>query len=137
MGTRGDMPIVPPPLSGVLKDTGRLLGAFVLGSIGTTIGTLVALKLLPLASLGEHGWKMASALMSRHIGGAVRTNHSRVRQRKGYPQADWPPGKTRLQCPHCSSMYLLQRVTIMTGGPPIPRVGAYSGHILGIAVLPI
>eukprot|EP00897_Mesotaenium_endlicherianum_P000759 jgi/Mesen1/10684/ME000009S10475 len=55
----------------VVKDTGRLLQAFLLGAAGTVAGTLVAFKLLPLRSLGSDGWKIAAALMSRHIGGAV------------------------------------------------------------------
>eukprot|EP00898_Chlorokybus_atmophyticus_P008337 jgi/Chlat1/8504/Chrsp80S00639 len=55
----------------VLRETGRLLLAFVLGSFATLAGTLTALKLLPLRSLGEDGWKVASALMARHIGGAI------------------------------------------------------------------
>lgn len=55
----------------VVRDTGRLLGAFALGAIGTVGGTLVALVLFPMAHLGHDAWKMAAALCSRHIGGAV------------------------------------------------------------------
>ena len=55
----------------VVRDTGRLLGAFALGAIGTVGGTLVALALFPMAHLGHDAWKMAAALCSRHIGGAV------------------------------------------------------------------
>ena len=39
--------------------------------MGTVVGTLVAFSLLPLRSLGSDSWKIAAALMSRHIGGAV------------------------------------------------------------------
>ena len=55
----------------MVRDTGRLLGAFVLGAVGTVGGTLVALAAFPMAHLGGDAWKMAAALMARHIGGAV------------------------------------------------------------------
>jgi len=55
----------------VLRDTGRLLGAFALGALGTLLGTCVALAVFPMASLGADAWKMAAALCARHIGGAV------------------------------------------------------------------
>ena len=42
----------------VIKDTGRLLLIFFIGSIATVCGTLVALKMLPLRSLGADGWKV-------------------------------------------------------------------------------
>ena len=41
----------------VFKDTGRLLVAFLLGSVATVIGTLVAFKALPLLDMGADGWK--------------------------------------------------------------------------------
>jgi hypothetical protein len=37
--------------------------------VATVLGTLVAMVLVPLRSLGPDGWKIASALLSRHIGG--------------------------------------------------------------------
>ncbi|GFQ05838.1 uncharacterized membrane protein yjcl [Phtheirospermum japonicum] len=55
----------------VIKSTGILLLAFLLGSVATTVGTVVALMLVPMRSLGQDGWKIAAALMGRHIGGAV------------------------------------------------------------------
>lgn len=55
----------------VVASTGRLLLAFCLGSVATVVGTLAAIKIVPLQSLGVDGWKIAAALMSRHIGGAV------------------------------------------------------------------
>ncbi|XP_074585068.1 uncharacterized protein LOC141840878 [Curcuma longa] len=55
----------------VLKSTGALLIAFLVGSVATTIGTIVAYLLVPMRSLGSDSWKIAAALMSRHIGGAV------------------------------------------------------------------
>ncbi|KAL3521558.1 hypothetical protein ACH5RR_019707 [Cinchona calisaya] len=55
----------------VIQSTGTLLLAFLLGSVATTIGTAVAFLLVPMRSLGQDGWKIAAALMGRHIGGAV------------------------------------------------------------------
>lgn len=55
----------------VIKSTGKLLLAFLLGSVATTIGTVLAFLLVPMRSLGQDGWKIAAALMGRHIGGAV------------------------------------------------------------------
>ncbi|XP_070016285.1 uncharacterized protein LOC107811552 [Nicotiana tabacum] len=55
----------------VLQSTGTLLLSFLLGSVATTIGTVVAFWMVPMRSLGQDGWKIAAALMGRHIGGAV------------------------------------------------------------------
>ncbi|CAA0831010.1 Protein of unknown function (DUF819 [Striga hermonthica] len=55
----------------VIRSTGTLLLAFLIGSVATTVGTAVAFLLVPMRSLGEDGWKIAAALMGRHIGGAV------------------------------------------------------------------
>lgn len=35
----------------------------------TIIGTVVAYLLVPMRSLGQDSWKIAAALMARHIGG--------------------------------------------------------------------
>lgn len=67
----------PGPFSDSLPTTNSLLcfssrpRSVLPGTIGTLLGTLVAFKLLPLASLGADSWKIASALCARHIGGAV------------------------------------------------------------------
>ncbi|CAN1751541.1 Uncharacterized membrane protein YjcL [Linum perenne] len=58
-------------LRNVIQSTGKLLLAFLLGSVGTVIGTLVAFLLVPMRSLGQDNWKIASALMGSYIGGAV------------------------------------------------------------------
>ncbi|KAJ1258010.1 hypothetical protein BS78_10G040700 [Paspalum vaginatum] len=55
----------------VVRSTGALLLAFLLGSAATTAGTVAAFLLVPMRSLGPDSWKVAAALMSRHIGGAV------------------------------------------------------------------
>jgi len=55
----------------VISDTGTLLIAFLVGTISTIIGTILTYPLFPLKSLGADGWKVASALAARHIGGAI------------------------------------------------------------------
>lgn len=60
-----------PPCRRVLRETGRLLGAFTWGALGTVAGSLLAFWLMPLRVLGADGWKVAAALTARHIGGSV------------------------------------------------------------------
>jgi uncharacterized membrane protein len=55
----------------ILAETGRMLGIFLLGAATTIVGTVTAMLLVPLHSLGGEGWKVAAALQARHIGGAV------------------------------------------------------------------
>ncbi|KAF8113154.1 hypothetical protein N665_0055s0019 [Sinapis alba] len=55
----------------VVQSTGKLLLAFLIGSIATTVGTALAYYLVPMRALGADSWKIAAALMGRHIGGAV------------------------------------------------------------------
>ncbi|XP_010537160.1 PREDICTED: uncharacterized protein LOC104811962 [Tarenaya hassleriana] len=55
----------------VIQSTGKLLLAFLIGSVATTVGTALAYFLVPMRSLGPDSWKIAAALMGRHIGGAV------------------------------------------------------------------
>ncbi|KAG4172672.1 hypothetical protein ERO13_A11G011700v2 [Gossypium hirsutum] len=55
----------------VLRSTGTLLLAFLLGSVSTIIGTLVAFLMVPMRSLGSDNWKIASALMGSYIGESV------------------------------------------------------------------
>ncbi|KAL1206751.1 hypothetical protein V5N11_010605 [Cardamine amara subsp. amara] len=55
----------------VVQSTGKLLLAFLIGSVATTVGTALAYYLVPMRSLGPDSWKIAAALMGRHIGGAV------------------------------------------------------------------
>ena len=58
-------------LKRVISDAGSLLAAFFVGAVSTIIGTLGSLSIVPLKSLGDEGWKVASALAARHIGGAI------------------------------------------------------------------
>uniref|UniRef100_A0A2P2IQ08 Uncharacterized protein LOC105648430 n=2 Tax=Rhizophora mucronata TaxID=61149 RepID=A0A2P2IQ08_RHIMU len=55
----------------VIRSTGSLLSAFLLGSAATVIGTLVAFLIVPMRSLGQDNWKIAAALMGSYIGGGV------------------------------------------------------------------
>ena len=57
-----------------------LLGAFAIGTLGTLVATALVFPLVPLQSLSPGlaannpasiGWKIASALAARHIGGAI------------------------------------------------------------------
>nr|ADN33770.1 hypothetical protein [Cucumis melo subsp. melo] len=53
----------------ILRTTGTLLGVFLLGSVATIIGTVVAFLMVPMRSLGPDNWKIAAALMGSYIGG--------------------------------------------------------------------
>ncbi|KAK9036667.1 hypothetical protein V6N11_078660 [Hibiscus sabdariffa] len=55
----------------VLRSTGKLLLAFLLGSVSTIVGTVVAFRMVPMRSLGSDNWKIASSLMGSYIGGSV------------------------------------------------------------------
>lgn len=57
----------------VIRDTGSLLRCFFVGAISTFIATLATYPLIPMKSIGiaNEGWKVASALAARHIGGAI------------------------------------------------------------------
>ncbi|KAJ4705965.1 Keratin-associated protein (DUF819) [Melia azedarach] len=55
----------------VIRSTGTLLLAFLLGSVATMVGTVVAFLLVPMRSLGADGWKIAAALMGSYIGGSI------------------------------------------------------------------
>ena len=64
------MLLLQADLRRVLRDTGRLLGAFVLGAAATVVATVVSLKFCAMG-LGAESWRVAAALCARHIGGAV------------------------------------------------------------------
>ncbi|KAL6861386.1 hypothetical protein ACP4OV_017086 [Aristida adscensionis] len=55
----------------VVRATGDLLKAFLIGSVATVIGTTVAYLLVPMRSLGQDSWKIAASLMGTYIGGVV------------------------------------------------------------------
>lgn len=55
----------------VMRDTGSLLVAFVVGAFATVAATILAFPLVPMTSLGPNNWRVACALAARHIGGAI------------------------------------------------------------------
>lgn len=55
-------------LSQLLGSAGPTLAAFVVGAVGTLVGTLVAFWLVG-PRLGPEGWKVAAALCASYIGG--------------------------------------------------------------------
>ncbi|KAK0598656.1 hypothetical protein LWI29_036694 [Acer saccharum] len=55
----------------VVRSTGTLLLAFLLGSVATIVGTVVAFLMVPMRSLGQDSWKIAAALMGSYIGGSI------------------------------------------------------------------
>lgn len=61
----------------IFRETGVMLQAFLLGTIGTLLGSFLAMFLLsgPLNSIGLPGdsWKIASALTAKNIGGKKPT----------------------------------------------------------------
>ncbi|GBG00384.1 hypothetical protein Rsub_13136 [Raphidocelis subcapitata] len=65
------MLLLSADLRRVLRETGRLLPAFLLGAACTAAGSVIAMLLFPLTPLGDEGWRIAAALTARHIGGAV------------------------------------------------------------------
>lgn len=56
-----------------IRVTGRLLRAFLVGSVGTIVGTLVAFLLVPMKNI-VGGDKIASALCARHVSSMYRNN---------------------------------------------------------------
>jgi hypothetical protein len=54
----------------VFRDTGSLLAAFLIGTFATVTSTVAAAAVLPMHGV-EGAWKIAAALCSRHIGGAI------------------------------------------------------------------
>jgi uncharacterized membrane protein len=55
----------------VVRDTGSLIIAFFVGALATLVGTVLSFPLVPMKSIGTDGWKVASALTARHIGGGI------------------------------------------------------------------
>ncbi|KAK6135255.1 hypothetical protein DH2020_030998 [Rehmannia glutinosa] len=55
----------------VVRTTGTLFLAFLLGSVATIVGTTVAFLMVPMRSLGQDNWKIAAALMGSYIGGGI------------------------------------------------------------------
>lgn len=52
----------------ILRESGRLLVAYLLGALGTVLGTAIAYYLIPV---GEVAWKLAAVFSATYIGGSV------------------------------------------------------------------
>lgn len=52
----------------IIKEAGPTLVAFVIGAIGTVIGTIIAFYIVPL---GIEGWKLAGIFCSTYVGGSM------------------------------------------------------------------
>jgi uncharacterized membrane protein len=52
----------------ILREAGPTLIAFVIGGIGTVLGTVLAFYLVPL---GDEGWKLAGIFAATYIGGSI------------------------------------------------------------------
>eukprot|EP01025_Chloroclados_australasicus_P000641 TRINITY_DN10266_c1_g2_i3.p1 TRINITY_DN10266_c1_g2~~TRINITY_DN10266_c1_g2_i3.p1 ORF type:complete len:363 (+),score=6.62 TRINITY_DN10266_c1_g2_i3:183-1271(+) len=106
----------------VLKGTGKLLFPFLLGSVFTIMATFIAISLFPLQQLGSDGWKVASALCSRHIGGAV--NYVSVSQALEVGQSAQTAGLAadNLACPlYFISLYALSKSIPVESGDKLSQ----------------
>lgn len=63
----------------IIRETGRMLLAFGLGTLGTVAGVLVGLRLIPL---GESAWQLAGVFSATYIGGGL--NFVAVAQATGF-----------------------------------------------------
>ena len=52
----------------ILREAGPTLIAFVIGAVGTVLGTVIAYKVIPL---GEEGWKLAAIFSATYVGGSM------------------------------------------------------------------
>ncbi len=52
----------------IIKDSGRLLGIFIIGALGIAIGAIIAAQVI---DLGEEGYKIAGAFVGTYTGGSV------------------------------------------------------------------
>lgn len=55
-------------LKKIIREAGPTLIAFLVGGIGTVIGTVIAFSIIPL---GTDGWKMAAIFCSTYVGGSM------------------------------------------------------------------
>ncbi|MGC1246525.1 MAG: DUF819 family protein, partial [Spirulinaceae cyanobacterium] len=52
----------------IMRQVGPILVAYIIGALGTILGTVIAYYLLPL---GESGWQLAAVFCATYIGGFV------------------------------------------------------------------
>lgn len=55
-------------LKKIIKEAGPTLVAFIIGGIGTVVGTIVAFYIIPI---GAEGWKIAAIFCSTYVGGSM------------------------------------------------------------------
>ncbi|ONK80219.1 uncharacterized protein A4U43_C01F15240 [Asparagus officinalis] len=108
----------------VIRSTGTLLLAFLLGSVGTIIGTILAYLLVPMRSLGQDSWKIAAALMSSYIGGSV--NYVAVSEALGLSRSVLAAGlavDNVLTAVYFTSLFMLaSKIPSETSLPPVDNM---------------
>ncbi len=67
----------------ILREAGPTLLAFVIGGVGTVIGTIVAFNIVPL---GPDGWKLAAIFSATYIGGSM--NYAAAAEAVNLPPGD-------------------------------------------------
>jgi uncharacterized membrane protein len=68
----------------ILREAGPTLVAFVLGAVGTVLGTLIAFHVVPL---GEHAWQLAGIFTATYVGGSM--NYVGTAEAVGLRAGDW------------------------------------------------
>ncbi|CAN6202845.1 unnamed protein product [Urochloa humidicola] len=106
----------------VVRTTGDLLKAFLVGSVATVIGTTVAYLLVPMRSLGQDSWKIAAALMGSYIGGAV--NFVAVSEALGVTPSVLAAGVAADNI--VSALYFMALFTLASKIPPEPKTAQDS-----------
>ncbi|CAN6166265.1 unnamed protein product [Urochloa humidicola] len=101
----------------VVRTTGDLLKAFLIGSAATVIGTTVAYLLVPMRSLGQDSWKIAAALMGSYIGGAV--NFVAISEALGVTPSVLAAGVAADNI--VSALYFMTLFTLASKIPPEPK----------------
>ncbi|KAG2485644.1 hypothetical protein HYH03_015616 [Edaphochlamys debaryana] len=114
----------------ILSETGRLLAAFLLGSAATLGGSLAAYAVFPLGRyLGDEGWRVATALTARHIGGAV--NYMAVSETLGLGASTFGAGLAAddlILTLYFVALYALARKVPPDGGGAPVEVEGGGGH---------
>jgi uncharacterized membrane protein len=67
----------------ILREAGPTLGAFVVGGVGTILGTIIAFNLIPL---GPQGWQLAGVFSATYIGGSM--NYAGAAEALGFRSGD-------------------------------------------------
>ncbi|KAG0491973.1 hypothetical protein HPP92_005371 [Vanilla planifolia] len=117
----------------IMKSTGTLLLAFLIGSVATTIGTLVAYLIVPMRSLGQDSWKIAAALMSRHIGGAIYRHNGLHHPMRTCYKMDTKIGTSYLMIINKLTIYpFCKSAMAVTVSFTICKLGTYITNVIGL-----